>query len=136
MRIKLDDFGMCPVQAHATDAGLDLKSPIACTIFEGGSVMIDTGVHVELPDNTCGKIWPRSSGFKRGLLSEGTIDQGYTGPIKIVLWNIGAEPIDIDKGERIAQLVITPVVKPEIVVVDELEATERGAGGFGSTGRV
>ena len=135
MRISLDKHGMMPVQAHNRDAGFDLKSPVACVIPEGGMVMIDTGVHVELPDNTCGKIWPRSSMFKKGALCEGTIDEAYRGAIKVCLWNIGSTPIEIDKGDRIAQLVICPVNYVEMVVVDSLTETDRGDGGFGSTGR-
>lgn len=151
MKIKLDENAIMPTRAHEADAGLDLYAP--CDIKVTGSFVmmspnsmfsdyvqicigvatIDTGVHIELPPNTVGMI--KSLNHKYGLICEGVIDEGYTGSIRVKLYNLSAENYTIHKGDKIAQLVILPIVKPELELVDELEETERGDNGFGSTGR-
>lgn len=137
MRIMLDDWAVMPVRGHDTDAGLDLRTPIAFIIDPHSSYTVDTGVHVELPPNTAGMLKSKSGlNVKYGILSEGVIDVGYSGSIVAKLYNNGDEPVAFAKGDKITQLVIVPVVIPDkLEVVNRLEETERGDNGFGSTGR-
>lgn len=137
MKIKLEPWAIMPTRAHDTDAGLDLYAPedklVPCF---GGSAVFDTGVHVQLPPNTAGFIKSKSGlNVKHGITSEGVIDVGYTGSICVKLYNHSDTAYMIHKGDKISQLVIVPIVIPPISVVDELEETERGNNGFGSTGR-
>lgn len=151
MKIKLDENAIMPTRAHEADAGLDLYAPcdvelVGCfsikigicvtgDVFIGSNV-IDTGVHIELPPNTVGMIKSKSGlNTKHGLICEGVIDEGYTGSIKVKLYNLSPDSYIVHKGDKIAQLVILPIVKPELELVDELADTERGDKGFGSTGR-
>lgn len=137
MRVKLDKEkgAIMPTRAHKDDAGLDLYSPVCATIKKGESVTIDTGVHIELPPNTAGFIKSKSGlNVKKGLLSEGVIDVGYNGAVCIKLYNHGEKMWFINKGDKISQLVVLPILLPELEEVEELADTERGANGFGSTG--
>ena len=125
-----------PIRAHETDAGLDLRSPEAVVIEPKGSVCIDTGVHIELPKGTVGMLKSKSGlNVNHGITSEGVIDVGYTGSIMVKLYNHSDKAYTVNRGDKISQLVIMPIFTPELEVVDELEETERGNGGFGSTGR-
>ena len=136
MRITLDPGAYMPTRAHATDAGLDLYSRDNIIIHAGGSAIFDTGVHVSLPAGTVGMLKSKSGlNVKRGILCEGVIDEGYTGPIVAKLYNHGKEDVRIEPGMKIVQLVVLPVLTPELELVDSLEETERGDGGFGSTGQ-
>lgn len=136
MRIKLDDKAIMPTRAHETDAGLDLYSPVSVTIEPRGAVSVDTGVHIELPINTVGMIKSKSGlNVKHGITSEGVIDVGYTGSMVVKLYNHSEKPYTINAGDKISQLVVMPIFTPTLEVVDELTETERGDGGFGSTGR-
>ena len=136
MRIKLDKGAYMPKRAFAADAGLDLFSPVNVDIPPRGSVTIDTGVHVELPENTVGMVKSKSGlNVKHGIQSEGVIDVGYTGSIRVKLYNHSADWYMVNNGDKISQLVIMPILTPDLELVDELDETERGNGGFGSTGR-
>lgn len=138
MKIKLDRGAYAPVRAHTTDAGMDLKSPTLEWVPPHGSVVIDTGVHVELPYGTVGMLKSKSGlNVKYGIVSEGVIDEGYTGSIKVKLYNHSDnEDVFIEPGDKITQLVVLPVEYPTIEIVESLnENTERGSNGFGSTGR-
>lgn len=136
MKIKLDSWGIMPTRAHDTDAGLDLYAPCTQAVPAHGSAVFDTGVHVQLPPNTAGMIKSKSGlNVNHGITSEGVVDVGYTGSICVKLYNHSDTPYMIRKGDKISQLVIMPIVIPPIVVVDELEESERGDNGFGSTGR-
>jgi dUTP pyrophosphatase len=137
MRIALDDGAYMPVRGHDTDAGMDLKTPIAFIVEPHSSQIIDTGVHIELPPNTVGMLKSKSGlNVKYGITSEGVIDVGYTGSIVAKLYNNGDEPVAFDAGNKITQLVILPIVIPdELEVAESLEKTERGNNGFGSTGK-
>lgn len=135
LKIKLDEFAYIPTRAHADDAGLDLYSPVDRWVYSGSIAKIDTGVHVSIPKGYVGLITSKSGLMAKGITSRGTIDSGYTGPITAVLYNDGPESFRICKGAKITQLVIVPCITPEIEIVDELEETERGSKGFGSTGR-
>ena len=134
MKIQLEKDAIMPTRAHDTDAGLDLYSPVDLWLHPGEHKMIDTGVHVEIPKGYVGMITSKSGLMSQGITSRGTIDCGFTGSIKAVLYNHGAEGFKIRRGYKITQLVIIPCITPEIEVVDTLEDTDRGSGGFGSTG--
>lgn len=135
MKIKLDKTAIMPTRAHATDAGLDLYAPCDCTIPMYGHATIDTGVHVQLPPQSVGLITSRSGLMRQGITTRGTIDEGYTGSLGVVLFNHSSYDCTIKRGDRIAQLVVLPVLLPEIQLVHKLDKTERGTNGFGSTGR-
>lgn len=136
MKIKLDPMARIPERAHDTDAGLDLKSPINITVPARGSVIIDTGVHIQLPPGTAGMLKSKSGlNVKHGITSEGVIDEGYTGSIVVKLYNHTFDDYHVNIGDKISQLVIVPILTPELEFVDELNGGERGDNGFGSTGR-
>lgn len=137
MKIKLDKGAFMPTRAHDTDAGLDLYCmDKQVFIYPGDSAVFDTGVHVELPPNTVGMIKSKSGlNVNRGLVSEGVIDVGYTGSIKVKLYNHGHCGYTVRRGDKISQLVVMPIIIPTLEVVEELAATERGNDGFGSSGR-
>jgi dUTP pyrophosphatase len=125
-----------PTRAHPTDAGLDLYSPCLAVIPPDDSVCFDTGVHVAIPEGFVGMIKSKSGlNVKNGITSEGVIDSGYTGSMVVKLYNHGKETVKIKKGQKISQLVILPIITPELELVEELEETERGNGGFGSSGK-
>ena len=126
-----------PTRAHEFDAGLDLYSARnEVYIYPGESELFDTGVHVQLPQNTVGFLKSKSGlNVKHGITSDGVIDCGFTGSIMVKLYNHGEKTYLVRKGDKISQLVILPCLLPELEVVDSLEDTERGTGGFGSTGR-
>lgn len=136
MKIKLLKDAFMPIRAFKTDAGLDLFSPIDTYVPAMGSVRISTGVCIELPRNTVGMVKSKSGlNVKHGITSEGVIDVGYTGSIMVKLYNHSDKDYRICRGDKISQLVIMPILTPDLELVDELEETERGANGFGSTGR-
>lgn len=137
MKIKLLDKNCKPHRAHKTDSGLDLRArlDLSMVLQPMWTRVIPTGVAIELPPGYEAQVRPRSGLSKQGVFAAfGTVDNGYTGEIKVTLTNISMERIEIEPYERIAQLVITPVVIPEVKYVDELTETERGDKGHGSTG--
>ena len=137
MKIILDEGAKMPTRAHADDAGLDLYSRENRVIFPHSSATFDTGVHVEIPRGYAGMIKSKSGlNVKYGLTSEGVLDCGYTGSIRVKLYNHSAEAYTVAAGDKISQLVIMPIVAPELELVKDFGTeTERGANGFGSTGR-
>lgn len=136
MKITLDPGAYVPVRAHATDAGLDIKSPKLVYIPPYSSVVIDTGVHVEIPEGYAGMLKSKSGlNIKHDITSDGIVDCGFTGSIQVKLYNHGSHGYEVKNGDKITQLVITPIINPVIELVDELKATERGSKGFGSSGR-
>lgn len=135
MKIKMDDFALMPTRGHATDAGLDLYSPETRWLHPGKHELIDTGIHMEIPDGYVGLITSKSGLMAKGITSRGTIDAGYRGTIRAVLYNHGDEGYLVNKGDKIVQIVILPIEIPELEIVDELSESDRGDGGFGSTGR-
>ena len=148
MKIKLDEGAILPTRAHETDAGLDLYTPNDVIVprcrwipTEGitlGSATIDTGVHVEIPKGYVGFIKSKSGlAVKHGLTAAGgVIDSGYTGSVVVKLFNHTSISYEFKAGEKIAQLVLLPIITPDLEVVDSLEDTERGSNGFGSTYKV
>ena len=136
MKVKLDEGAIMPTRAHEADAGLDLYSPIRKFIMMRDSAVIDTGVHVEIPRGYVGMIKSKSGlNVNHGLSTEGVIDSGYTGSIKVKIINHSEHPYVVEKGDKITQLVILPILTPELELVESLDDTERGENGFGSTGK-
>lgn len=135
---KLAEDAIPPQYAHPGDAGLDLFSNEYAEIGPGRSRLIKTGISIELPPNTEAQIRPRSGlALKHQvtvLNSPGTIDEGYRGEVAVILINHGRETFVVEKGMKIAQMVVKPVISVEVKEVNELSNTQRGAGGFGSTG--
>lgn len=135
---KLAPEAQLPTRAHDTDAGFDLYSPIGVNISVGATVTIPTKLAISLPENTVGLIYPRSSlGTRHGIVlanTVGVIDSGYRGEIMLVVTNHGDRPYTIHTGDRVAQLIVTPHYAPDVIEVADLEASDRGTGGFGSTG--
>ena len=146
MKIMRDPGAKMPTRAHPWDAGLDLYTPVDATvpksrvrIFDDvhvGSVTIDTGVRVQIPEGYAGFIKSKSGlNVNHGLTADGVIDAHYTGSIRVKLYNHTDADYRFKAGDKIAQLVIVPCLLPELELVDSLEETDRGDGGFGSTGR-
>ena len=136
MKIVLDKGAVMPTRAHESDAGLDLYARERQPIRARSSAEFDTGVHIELPPGTVGMVKSKSSLYvKHSLISEGVIDVGYTGSIRVKLHNLSDNDYIVEKGDKISQLVIMPILTPSLQLVDKLDETDRGNGGFGSTGR-
>jgi len=118
---------------------MDLRASVDVLLEPGERDAVSTGFRVAIDEGFEGQVRVRSSlALKRGLIvpnAPGTIDSDYRGELKVLLANIGGETVCVERGERIAQLVIAPVVRAEVAEVDALDATDRGQGGFGSTGR-
>ena len=136
MKIMLDEGAIMPTRAHEADAGLDLYARDDVVLRPKDSAILDTGVHIELPPDTVGFLKSKSGLYvAHGITSEGVIDEGYTGSIVVKLQSASEFFYKIKRGDKISQLVILPILKPTLEVVDSLEATERGENGFGSSGR-
>ena len=136
MNVILDPGAFMPEFAHKTDAGADLRSPIDTVVPARGSAVIDTGVHVEIPEGYTIFLKSKSGlNVKYNLIGEGVIDSGYTSSIRVKLYNLGNKDYIISKGDKIIQMVILKCYYCVFTQVDRLAETERGDGGFGSTGR-
>jgi dUTP pyrophosphatase len=139
MRVKLlRSEGRRPTYAHDGDAGLDLYAADSFVLEPGHSALVKTGIAVALPPGTEGQVRPRSglalNSSVTVLNAPGTIDEGYRGEIGVILINHGTAPFNVECGMKIAQLVIAPRLRVDVVEVDDLDATPRGPSGFGSTG--
>ena len=136
--IRTDPTVPLPAYAREGDAGLDLAAAAGVMLPPGGRDLVPTGLRVAIPSGYAGLVLPRSGLALRAgvtvLNAPGLIDSGYRGEVGVLLVNHGTEPARIEKGDRIAQLVIQPVARAGLVEVAELAPSERGAGGFGSTG--
>ena len=129
---------LMPKKAHHDDAAFDLRSRVDIDLIPGKSLLVPTGLFIELPCGFEAQVRPRSGlALKHNLTltnSPGTIDAGYRGEVGIIMYNHGKETFVIKRGERIAQMVICELPDVTMVNVDELNESTRGAGGFGSTG--
>lgn len=137
LRVQLlDNQARAPIRATGGAAGYDLVSVEGVTIEAGDRALIRTGLAIAVPPGTYGRIAPRSGlAVKHGIATAaGVIDADYTGEVKVLLMNHGKEAFSVTSGDRIAQLVLERIETPPVEVVDRLDNTERGAGGFGSTG--
>ena len=136
VKVMLDPGAVMPNRAHELDAGYDLFSREDAVIYPNAGGIFDTGVHVAIPEGYVGFLKSKSGlNVKHSIQSEGVIDSGYTGSIHVKLFNHGSKAVRIEKGQKISQLVLLPIITPELVLVDHLEDTERGANGFGSSGK-
>ena len=135
---RLTDTAQLPTYAHPGDAGMDLCADEARTLLPGERAAVSTGLRIALPAGTEGQVRPRSGlSIKHGITvinAPGTIDESYRGEVKVLLINLGQEPFEITPGMRIAQLVVAPVLRVPVVEACVEDSTERGTGGFGSTG--
>ena len=135
--MKIPYIGPFPLaQAKPGDAGFDVSSNESKRLYGNTSAIFSTGLSMAIPYGYVGKVVSRSGlSFKHAIeVGAGVIDSGYRGEIKIHLYNYGAHAVDIEKGDRIAQIIIHRVDYPEFELVDSLDQTERGTGGFGHTG--
>ena len=136
MNIMLDDGAFVPTRAHEADAGLDIYAMNKQIVPARSSAIFDTGVHIELPPDTVGFLKSKSGlNVKHGILSEGVIDEGYTGTIVVKLYNNSHRDYIVNRGDKISQLVVLPVIKPNLTLVDRFDETDRGNNGFGSSGK-
>jgi len=136
IRVKLDKDAFLPERAHYEDAGWDIKTPYDFEIEAGGSAIIDTGIHVEIPYSYVGLLKSKSGlNVKYGITSEGVIDCGYTGAVIAKLYNHGDKAVAFKRGDKITQLVVVPINTDTIEEVSEISGGRRGNAGFGSTGR-
>lgn len=136
MKVKLDQGAYLPERAHKTDAGADIRTPRAFTIHAHSDVTIHTGVHIQLPKGTVGMLKSKSGlNIKKGIVSEGVIDEGFTGEIIVKLYNLSDQLYVFNRGDKITQLVTMPVLYPDFVQVHQITGGERGDNGYGSTGR-
>ena len=134
---QLDEEGLeAPSYAHPGDAGFDLRARCGLVLPAGEKALAPTGLRLAIPEGYAGLVWDRSGlAAKHGIhCLAGVIDSGYRGEVKVVLQNLGREPFTVERGMRIAQMLIQPVARAELVRVEDLEESSRGAGGFGSTG--
>lgn len=128
-----------PTYAHDTDSGADLYAFEDVVIAPGETKMVDTGLKIALPKGYEGQVRSKSGLAAKHsvhvLNSPGTIDEGYRGPVKVILHNAGKEDFHVENGMRIAQLIVAPYIQAEFAQVEELSETTRGENGFGSTGK-
>ena len=136
---RIHPDAVLPAYAHPSDAGMDIRSVADMTVPARGRALVPTGLVVLLPPLYEAQVRPRSGlALKHGITvlnTPGTIDSGYRGEIGVILFNSSDVDFQIKKGERVAQVVIAPVTQPVIEEAQEIDETDRGAGGFGSTGK-
>lgn len=136
VRVRLDEGAYLPERAHGTDAGADIRTPIDVTVPARGSVIIDTGIHVQVPPHCAAMLKSRSGlNLFHNIVGEGVIDEGFTNQIRVKLYNLGDEDYRFERGDKVIQLVLQLVPYPEFEQVDEIAGGERGDAGYGSTGR-
>jgi len=134
---KLTERAKLPLRAHLNDAGIDLFASEPALIRPKAWVLISTGIRIALPQGTVGLIWDKSGLANEGLhVMAGVIDEGYRGEILINVMNMNKHEYKINAGEKVAQLLVQPVLYPEIIEAKINDSTERGTSGFGSTGKV
>lgn len=136
---RIHPDAVLPAYAHPSDAGMDIRSVADMTVPARGRALVPTGLVVLLPPLYEAQVRPRSGlALKHGITvlnTPGTIDSGYRGEIGVILFNSSDVDFQIKKGDRVAQVVIAPVTQPVIEEAQEIDETDRGAGGFGSTGK-
>ena len=136
---RIHPDAVLPAYAHPSDAGMDIRSVADMTVPARGRALVPTGLVVLLPPLYEAHVRPRSGlALKHGITvlnTPGTIDSGYRGEIGVILFNSSDVDFQIKKGDRVAQVVIAPVTQPVIEEAQEIDETDRGAGGFGSTGK-
>lgn len=133
---KLDQNAVMPTYAHPGDAGMDIYSNEDVAIAPHGRLAVKTGIAMAVPEGYVALVWDKSGrALKEGLTTmAGVVDSGYRGEVMIVILNTSSTNIEIKKGQKLAQILVQPVASPELIEVDSLDDSSRGAGGFGSTG--
>ena len=132
---KLDPRAQLPCRAHPTDSGADLFALERTVIPAHGIVKVRTGIAVELPENTSGLIWGKSSVESKGIKAmAGLVDAPYRGELLVCMYNLNETDFVFEAGQKVAQLVVVPTLYPAFEEAEALSDTSRGAGGFGSTG--
>ena len=130
---------LIPAKAHQDDAAFDLRSRVDLVLEPGKAAIVPTGLFLELPVGYEAQVRPRSGLAAKHCItvlnSPGTVDAGYRGEVGSILFNAGSEPFEVHRGDRISQMVIAALPRVEMVEADRLSDTDRGAGGFGSTGK-
>lgn len=133
---KLDPRAKLPLRAHPTDSGADLFALERTVLPPHSIAKVHTGVAVELPENTSGIIWGKSSVESKGIKAmAGLVDAPYRGELIVCMYNLNDTEFVFEAGQKVAQLVVLPTLYPTFEEVEELSGTARGAGGFGSTGK-
>ena len=136
---RLSPHAILPSYAREGDAGLDLFAAVSVAIAPGASALVGTGIAIELPPGTEAQVRPRSGlALKHSITvlnTPGTVDEGYRGEVGVILINHGPTSFTIEAGMKIAQLVVSPRIQVDVTEVTALQDSQRGAGGFGSTGR-
>lgn len=143
LKVYLEKGAKKPERAHEYDAGLDIFAPESIILYAGNSVEVDTGVHIEIPVGYCGLLKSKSGlNVKHGITGEGVVDHGYTGSIRVKLYNNSKDEkmYFFEKGDKLIQLLIVPIETPELELVENVadlygEETDRGDNGFGSSGK-
>ena len=136
LKVKLDSGAFMPERAYPTDAGADLRTPYRFILRAGEFKSIDTGVHIEVPEGYMAEVRSKSGLMtKSGILTDGTVDSGFSGSIAVCLFNHSRMHREFEAGDKIAQLVITKIETPEFEQVDQITGGKRANNGFGSTGR-
>ena len=136
VRVQLDEKTYMPIREHKDDAGADLRTPYGFTLWPGEYKGIDTGVHIEVPEGYMMEVRSKSGLMKNhGLLTDGTVDRGFSGSVHVFLFNLSNQIVKFSAGDKIAQIVVTKIGIPDFEQVKKIEGGERGADGFGSTGR-
>lgn len=133
--VMLDSCAKMPTKAHKSDAGYDIYAPCSISVLAHGNAVIDTGVHMIIPEGFVGMVKSKSGlNTMKDLTCEGVVDAGYTGSIVVKMYNNGNNDYHFNKGDKLTQIVIMPIPNTELRQVYSLPNTERGANGFGSTG--
>ena len=141
IKIKMEEGAedLFPTKAHSSDAAWDLRARLSLELPVGRSTLVPTGIYIELPENYEAQVRPRSGlALKHDLMrtnSPGTIDAGYRGEVGVIMYNGGKTPYKIERGDRIAQMVICKLPEIKLIPTDALSDSDRGKGGFGSSGK-
>lgn len=136
IKVMLDEGAKLPNRVHDTDAGADLCTIEDVWIPPHCSAVVSTGVHIELPEGTCGLLVSKSGlNVRNALTSTGLIDEGFTGEILVRVYNNGPDWYTFRKGDKVSQIAVLPVCYPTYVQADEISGGERGDAGYGSSGR-
>lgn len=136
MKVKLDADAYIPTRSHKQDAGADLRTPYRFILRANSYKVIDTGVHFDISDGFVGMVKSKSGLMCReGIVTDGVVDAGYSGSVRVCLFNHSGKHREFAKGEKIAQIIFMPIITPEFEQVEEITGGERSDNGFGSTGR-
>ena len=135
MKFVIEEGGFAPVREHATDAGVDLKTPKRLVIYPHSSEFVDLLVRVEIPEGYVGLLTSKSGLMNKDIKTTGTIDCGYSGTIGCRIFNHSDGHAFFKRGDKVTQLVVLPCIMDDVEIVDEITAGDRGENGFGSTGK-